>query len=142
MGHSKLPVTQKGDNHAARAHLQDLQATPTLVRARHAVGAHTCRVGPSAGAPDEYRSSLGNGRSPLARGEEDPGGLIRLPRTELGGRLEDLGARIGCSVAMVSPLERRGRMSDFDLLISAAKAVQIPTHVLAASLGLTSAPPH
>ncbi|MFJ2819354.1 MULTISPECIES: helix-turn-helix domain-containing protein [unclassified Streptomyces] len=72
--------------------------------------------------------------------QHDPGGLIRLGRTELGWRLEDLGARIGCSAATVSRLERRGRAADFELIKSAAKAVDIPTHVLAASLGLTSVP--
>ncbi|MET7759544.1 helix-turn-helix transcriptional regulator [Streptomyces sp. NPDC005389] len=78
-------------------------------------------------------------RSCVAR--QDPGGLIRLGRTELGWRLEDLGARIGCSAATVSRLERRGRNADFELIKSAARAVEIPTHVLAASLGLTSVPP-
>lgn len=73
--------------------------------------------------------------------EQDPGGLIRLGRTGLGWRLEDLGSLIGCSAATVSRLERRGRKSDFDLIMSAAKAVGIPTHVLAASLGLTANPP-
>ncbi|MER5968525.1 helix-turn-helix transcriptional regulator [Streptomyces sp. NPDC002055] len=72
--------------------------------------------------------------------EQDPGGLIRLGRTGRGWRLEDLGARIGCSAATVSRLERKGRKADFDLIMSAAKAVEIPTHVLAASLGLTSLP--
>jgi transcriptional regulator with XRE-family HTH domain len=74
-------------------------------------------------------------------GEQDPGGLIRLGRTGRGWRLEDLGARIGCSAATVSRLERRGRKADFDLIMSAARAVGIPTHVLAASLGLTGTPP-
>ncbi|MER0476906.1 helix-turn-helix transcriptional regulator [Streptomyces sp. Edi2] len=73
--------------------------------------------------------------------KQDPGGLIRLGRSALGWRLEDLGARIGCSAATVSRLERRGRKADFDLVMSAAKAVEIPKHVLAASLGLTSGPP-
>lgn len=72
---------------------------------------------------------------------QDPGGLIRIGRTGRGWRLEDLGARIGCSAATVSRLERKGRKTDFDLIMSAAKAVEIPTHVLAASLGLTSVPP-
>ncbi|MGG7574133.1 helix-turn-helix domain-containing protein [Streptomyces sirii] len=71
---------------------------------------------------------------------QDPGGLIRLGRTEHGWRLADLGVRIGCSAATVSRLERKGRNSDFDLIMSAAKAVEIPTHVLAASLGLTTNP--
>ncbi len=69
--------------------------------------------------------------------EQSPGGLIRLGRVHLRWRLEDLGARIGCSAATVSRLERRGRKADFDLILSAAKAVGVPTHVLAASLGLT-----
>ncbi|WP_031102523.1 helix-turn-helix domain-containing protein [Streptomyces sp. NRRL S-146] len=73
--------------------------------------------------------------------EQNPGGLIRIGRTGRGWRLEDLGARIGCSAATVSRLERKGRKADFDLIMSAAKAVEIPTHVLAASLGLTNAPP-
>ncbi|UNZ18184.1 helix-turn-helix transcriptional regulator [Streptomyces sp. 891-h] len=71
---------------------------------------------------------------------QDPGGLIRIGRTGRGWRLEDLGVRIGCSAATVSRLERRGRKADFDMLMSAARAVEIPTHVLAASLGLTSVP--
>ncbi|WP_432001558.1 helix-turn-helix domain-containing protein [Streptomyces sioyaensis] len=72
--------------------------------------------------------------------KQDPGGLIRVGRTGRGWRLEDLGARIGCSAATVSRLERKGRNSDFDLIMSAAKAVEMPTHVLAASLGLTNTP--
>ncbi|MEW1657929.1 helix-turn-helix transcriptional regulator [Streptomyces sp. NPDC093707] len=72
---------------------------------------------------------------------QDPGGLIRIGRTGRGWRLDDLGARIGCSGATVSRLERKGRKADFDLIMSAARAVEIPTHVLAASLGLTSVPP-
>ncbi|WP_018545428.1 helix-turn-helix domain-containing protein [Streptomyces sp. LaPpAH-108] len=72
--------------------------------------------------------------------EQDPGGLIRIGRVGRGWRLEDLGARIGCSAATVSRLERRGRKADFDMLMSAARAVEIPMLVLAASLGLTGAP--
>lgn len=74
--------------------------------------------------------------------KQDTGGLIRIGRTGRGWRLEDLGARIGCSAATVSRLERKeGRKPDFDLIMSAAKAVEIPSNVLAASLGLTSVPP-
>ncbi|MCC2275442.1 helix-turn-helix domain-containing protein [Streptomyces sp. ET3-23] len=73
--------------------------------------------------------------------KQDPGGLIRIGRTGRGWRLADLGARIGCSGATVSRLERKGRKADFDLIMSAANAVEIPPHVLAASLGLTSVPP-
>ncbi|MBJ7903418.1 helix-turn-helix domain-containing protein [Streptomyces sp. DSM 110735] len=72
--------------------------------------------------------------------KQDPGGLIRIGRVGRGWRLEDLGARIGCSAATVSRLERRGRKADFDMLMSAARAVEIPMLVLAASLGLTGAP--
>ncbi|MET8983184.1 helix-turn-helix transcriptional regulator [Streptomyces sp. NPDC004539] len=67
----------------------------------------------------------------------DPGGLIRLGRQTLRWRQADLGARIGCSASTVSRLEQRGgRHTDIALLRQAAEAVSVPTHVLAASLGL------
>ncbi|MEW1674875.1 helix-turn-helix transcriptional regulator [Streptomyces noursei] len=72
---------------------------------------------------------------------QNPGGLIRLGRRGRGWRLEDLGHRIGCSAATVSRLERRGRQADLDLVKQAAEHVGVPTHVLAASLGLTRVTP-
>ncbi|MDX3025943.1 helix-turn-helix domain-containing protein [Streptomyces acidiscabies] len=69
----------------------------------------------------------------------DPGGLIRLGRLALRWRQSDLGARIGCSASTVSRLEQRGgRHADIALLRQAAEAVSVPTHVLAASLGLST----
>ncbi|MEW2625793.1 helix-turn-helix transcriptional regulator [Streptomyces sp. NPDC048106] len=54
--------------------------------------------------------------------------------------MEDLGGRLRCSAATVSRLERAGRKADLDLLKAAAEAVGMPTPLLVASLGLTSAP--
>ncbi|MFF0067228.1 multiprotein-bridging factor 1 family protein [Streptomyces sp. NPDC005279] len=69
----------------------------------------------------------------------DPGGLVRVGRQRRGWRQGDLGARIGCSASTVSRLEQRGRRADLELIRRAAREVGVPTHVLAASLGLTGA---
>ncbi|MER5638125.1 helix-turn-helix transcriptional regulator [Kitasatospora sp. NPDC002227] len=71
----------------------------------------------------------------------DPGGLIRLGRQALRWRQADLGVRIGCSPSTVSRLEQHGRRADVALLRQAAEAVGVPTHLLAACLGLTAADP-
>ncbi|MFJ1756557.1 helix-turn-helix domain-containing protein [Kitasatospora sp. NPDC088134] len=71
----------------------------------------------------------------------DPGGLIRLGRQRLRWRQADLGARIGCSPSTVSRLEQHGHRSDVALLRRAAEAVGVPPHLLAASLGLSTAAP-
>ncbi|MGW2631524.1 helix-turn-helix domain-containing protein [Streptomyces chattanoogensis] len=68
----------------------------------------------------------------------DAGGLIRVGRQGRGWRQADLGARIGCSASTVSRLERPGRHVDLELIRHAAGEVGVPTHVLAASLGLTA----
>lgn len=70
----------------------------------------------------------------------DPGGLIRLDRAHRGWRQSDLGERIGCSASTVSRIEQRGRRTDLTVLRRAAREVGVPTHVLAASLGLSTSP--
>lgn len=67
------------------------------------------------------------------------GGLLRLGRVDRGWRQADLGARIGCSASTVSRLEnhsRGSRIPDLALLRQAARAVGLPTRVLASALGL------
>ncbi|KOG78191.1 DNA-binding protein, partial [Streptomyces varsoviensis] len=52
----------------------------------------------------------------------------------------ELGARLGCSASAISRLERHGHHADLALLRHAADRVGMPTHVLAASLGLGPCP--
>ncbi|MFF4188068.1 helix-turn-helix domain-containing protein, partial [Streptomyces sp. NPDC001691] len=68
----------------------------------------------------------------------DAGGLIRLGRHARGWRQPDLGRRIGCSASTVSRLEQRGGRADLVLVQAAARAVGVPTPLLAASLGLST----
>ncbi len=67
----------------------------------------------------------------------DPGALIRLGRTSLRWRQADLAVRLGCSASTVSRLETRHH-TDLTLLHQAARAVGMPTHVLAGALGLAA----
>ncbi|RLL70509.1 helix-turn-helix transcriptional regulator [Streptomyces sp. Z26] len=68
-----------------------------------------------------------------------PGALIRLGRENRGWTLAALGARLGCSPATVSRLERRTRIIDLTLIHRAAREVGVPRHVLMASLAPPSA---
>ncbi|MFE9559108.1 helix-turn-helix domain-containing protein [Streptomyces sp. NPDC006703] len=70
--------------------------------------------------------------------DQDAGGLIRLGREVRGWRQPDLGRRIGCSASTISRLEQRGGRADLALVQAAAKAVGVPTPLLAASLGLSA----
>lgn len=65
----------------------------------------------------------------------DAGALIRMGRGCLGWSQGELGKRIGCSASAVSRLEAR-RLPDLAALQRAARAVGMPTRVLAAAVGL------
>ncbi|WP_326797996.1 helix-turn-helix domain-containing protein [Streptomyces sp. NBC_01808] len=67
---------------------------------------------------------------------QEVGRLLRLGRVDRGWRQADLGARIGCSASTVSRLENHSRIPDLALLRQAARAVGLPTRVLARALGL------
>ncbi|MGW8729264.1 helix-turn-helix transcriptional regulator [Streptomyces sp. NPDC055808] len=79
----------------------------------------------------EVCSGVRAGRSPRCRR------LIRLGRHARGWRQPGLGRRIGCSASTVSRLEQRGGRADLVLVQAAARAVGVPTPLLAASLGLS-----
>ncbi|WP_172387229.1 helix-turn-helix transcriptional regulator [Streptomyces sp. MNP-20] len=68
------------------------------------------------------------------------GALIRIGWQARGWRQADFGARIGCAAATVSRLERRARPGDLGLVVAAARAVGVPTRILAASLRLGALP--
>lgn len=63
-----------------------------------------------------------------------PGALIRLGREHRAWTLAALGARLGCSPATVSRLERRSRVVDLALIQRAALEVGVPRHILVSSL--------
>ncbi|WP_062217235.1 helix-turn-helix transcriptional regulator [Streptomyces sp. NBRC 109706] len=66
--------------------------------------------------------------------QRTPGALIRLGREHRGWTLAALGARLGCSAATMSRLERRTRITDLTLVQRAALEVGMPRHILATSL--------
>ncbi|MGW2840599.1 helix-turn-helix domain-containing protein [Streptomyces sp. NPDC001493] len=63
-----------------------------------------------------------------------PGALIRLGRENHEWTLVALGARLGCSAATVSRLERSKRVVDLALVHRAALEVGVPRHILVHSL--------
>ncbi|MER6239088.1 helix-turn-helix domain-containing protein [Streptomyces clavifer] len=71
---------------------------------------------------------------------QDPGALIRIARQHRGWRQTDLATRIGCSTSTVSRLETHHGYADLTLLRRAAREADVPTGVLAASLGLAGPP--
>lgn len=69
-----------------------------------------------------------------AAAQRRPGTLIRLGRRHLDWTLSELGARLGCSAATVSRLERRTQVTDLTLVHRAAREVGVPQHILVTSL--------